>query len=184
MAMVTSVALVWAAWLRFGPEGPAEPPAIGSQSPPLRLLDPETTEPLVLLGLRGRVVWVTFWTTGSPSDVAGLDRVWRRLRGRRQFSMVAAAVDNPPPGRVRAAVGQPKSGLPVYLATPETCRAFGAASRNLPLHLLIDERGRVGALARGSGNEILSRLSAQAERWLDAMEPLGDTHFAMGKRRE
>jgi hypothetical protein len=181
MALVASVALVWAGWLRFGPEGPAEPLAVGAQSPPLRLLDPDTTEPLLLLGLQGRVVWVTFWTAGSAGDLAALEQVWNRLRNRRRFSMVAAAVGEPAKPRRPAAGERSEASLPVYLATPETCRAFGVAGRNLPLHLLIDERGKVGAVAWGSSEATLSRLSAQAEGWLDVIDPAGDTRFAMSR---
>lgn len=179
MALVTTVALAWGAWLRFGPPPPAEPPGIGGTPPPLGLLDANTEEPLVLLGLKGRVVWLTFWTAGSPADLGTLDRVWARFRLRNRFTMVAAAVDSAAPGRVRAVVDHARSGLPVYLATPQTCRAFGALPPNLPLHVLIDETGRVGAVAQGSSRELLDRLQGQAERWLDELEPIGKTRFAM-----
>jgi hypothetical protein len=49
----------------------------------------------------------------------------------------------------------------------------------LPLHVLIDESGCVAAVAHGRDNSSLSRLADQAERWLDDMEPLGRTRFAM-----
>ena len=98
--------------------------------------------------------------------------------------MVAAAVGRPLPARIAAVDGEPGSGLPVYLATPETCRAFGAVSKDLPLHLLIDQRGLVGAVARGSSKDTLARLSAQAERYLDEVELLGNSRFAMRPREE
>ena len=49
---------------------------------------------------------------------------------------------------------------------------------SLPLHLLIDESGRIAALARGGDDAMLTRLADQAERWLDELEPLGRTWFA------
>jgi len=55
LALVTLVLVGWTAWLRFGPASRPEPPAVGQALPPLRLLDLETAEPLVLLGAKGKV---------------------------------------------------------------------------------------------------------------------------------
>ena len=178
MALVTTVALAWTVWLRFGGDAPVEPPTVGSAVPPLRLLDATTSQPIVLVGLRGRVVWITFWSSNAPAEFAQLERVWDRLGSRRGFSMVAAAVDAHAAERVRTLIGQAKTSLPVYLASPETCRTFGATAPNLPLHLLIDENGQVGAIAYGAGRDTFSRLADLAERWLDEREPLGKTRFA------
>lgn len=177
MALVTSLALAWTVWLRFGSETAVEPPTVGTTVPPLRLLDATTAQPIVLVGLRGRVVWITFWSTNTPDVFAQLDRVWGRLGSRHGFSMVTAAVDAHASERVRTLVGQSKSSLPVYLASSETCRTFGVTDSNLPLHLLVDEDGHVGAIAQGAGNETFSRLAVLAERWLDDREPLGKTRF-------
>jgi len=189
MALVTSVAIVWAFWLRFAPGNAprVEPPAVGSSPPALRLLDRETSRPISpgLIGPRGRVVWLTFWSAATASgraDLPGLESVWARLKARPRFVMAAAAVESDRPEAVRSALAGVKATLPVYLAPPETRRAFGAeAVANLPLHLLIDESGKVGAIAHGGGDATLSRLADQAERWLDELEPLGRTRFA---RRE
>lgn len=178
MALVAGVAVAWTVWIRFGSDADVEPPRVGAAFPPLRLLDANTAQPVVLFGLRGRVVWVTFWSASSPSGLAELDRVWDRLGSRRGFSMVAAAVDAPSAGRIRTLVDRAKTSLPVYLAAPETRRAFGVTARNVPLHLLIDESGQVGAVAQGASRDTFARLVAQAERWLDEMEPLGKTRFA------
>ena len=68
MALVTSLALTSAVWQRFGPEigspPAAEPPAVGVESPALRLLDLEASKPVPprLAVPRGRIVWVTFWS--------------------------------------------------------------------------------------------------------------------------
>src|SRR5947209_5634195 len=72
MAAVVVAALGGAAWLRFGPPAAPEPPAAGKAAPALRLLDAHTSEPLVLLGLRGKVVWVTFWSAAPPHGAADL----------------------------------------------------------------------------------------------------------------
>jgi hypothetical protein len=179
MATVTVAALAWVVWLRLGPPKFGEPPAVGSVAPPLRLLDVETGEPLVLLGLRGKVVWVVFWSADSPSargDLARLDRAYRRLRGFSRFMMMAAAVEATEPDRVDAVLAAAKGTPPVYLASPETRRAFGAGE--LPLHVLIDEEGLVAAVATGMSPDVLSRLGDQAERRLDDLEPLGRARFA------
>jgi hypothetical protein len=182
MALVTSLALAGAAWMRFGPAPASEPPGVGTLAPPLRLLDPATSEPLVLLGLRGKVIWLTFWSADSPSaraDLVALDRVWNRLRARPKFAMAAVAIEAEHPDRVRAMLAEMKARLPVYLAPAETRRAFGATGSHVPFHLLFDETGRVGAVARGGAPGVLDRLARQAEQWLDELEPLGPTRFAL-----
>jgi hypothetical protein len=179
LAVSIAVALGWTAWLRYGPEAAALPLKVGTLAPRLQLVDPATSRPLALLGLRGRVVWVAFWAAGTPTsgaDRAALERVWRRLKDHRLFTMVAAAVDSPE----RIAPAATKSGLPVYIAAPEMQRAFGADARHLPLHVLIDETGRVGAVAQGMAPETLARLAEQAEAWLDVLEPPGAARFAGG----
>src|SRR4051794_36293045 len=151
MALAISLALAGTAWMRYGPAPASEPPGVGAPVPPLRFLDPATSEPLVLLGFRGKVVWLTFWSAESPAaraDVLALDRVWNRLRTRSKFAMPAVAIEADPPEPVRAVLAETKAGLPVYLAPAETRRAFGATGRHLPFHLLIDENGRVGAVSR------------------------------------
>ena len=178
MALVTTAALGWAAWLRFGPPPPPEPPAPGAWPPPLRLLDPADGEPVVLMG-RGKVVWVTFWSAASGSaaaDLGRLDRAWAGLRGRRRFLPIAAAVDAEGPGRMAGVRAAAHAGRPVYLATPETRRAFGVAAP--PLHLLIEESGRVAAVARGWEPATLDRLARQAGVALDVLEPGGDLRLA------
>ena len=66
MVVVTAAALLGAAWLRTRRPTTDEPPAVGALAPPLRLLDLDTLEPVVLVGLRGKVVWVVFWSADSP----------------------------------------------------------------------------------------------------------------------
>ena len=181
LGLATLVIVAGTAYLRFGPAPRPEPPAVGSALPPLRLINLETSEPLVLLGLRGKVVWVVFWSAGSASGREGLPRLeeaWRRLKPHQKFTLVAAAVDSGQPDRVRKALADARSRLPVYLAGPETCRQFGVAGADPPLHLLVDPQGRVAALARGSGQETIDRLAAQARGWLDELDPLRNTRFA------
>jgi hypothetical protein len=119
MALVASIAIASLIWTRFGPVPPVEAPRVGSALPMLHLLDPETSEPLLLLGLRGKVVWVCFWSSASPSshaDVAELDRQWTRLKSLKRFAMAAVSVDADRAGAeaVRAAVAASGATLPVY----------------------------------------------------------------------
>jgi hypothetical protein len=181
VALVTTLALAGFVWLRYGPGPAGEPPGVGTPVPPIRVLDSVTSEPLVLLGLRGKVVWLTFWSADSSSsraDLAALDRIWNRLRSRSKFAMAALAIEAEHPEKVRAVVADTKASLPVYLVPAETRGRFGATGKHVPLHLLIDETGHVGAIARGNAPSVLDRLTRQAEKWLDEMEPLGPTRFA------
>ena len=92
--------------------------------------------------------------------------------------MAAVAIEADHPDRVRAVRSEAKASLPVYLAPAETRRRFGATAKHVPFHVLIDETGHVGALARGDAPGDLDRLTRQAEQWLDEIEPLGPTRFA------
>ena len=128
LGLATLVIVGGTAWLRFGPAPRPEPPAVGSALPPLRLMDLETSEPLVLLGLKGKVVWVVFWSAGSLGPGKPV-----QARARLEAPQVASAVHpggggrrSGQPDRVRAALAEARSTLPVYLAGPETCRRFGA----------------------------------------------------------
>ncbi len=184
MALVATVILAWAGWLRFGPPPAPETPAVGAPAPALKLLDPATREPLVLLGLRGKVVWVTLFSTDrtpGASDLAALERVWKRFRTRPRFAMAALAVEADRPDRLHEAVARSGATLPTYLATPETSRAFGVDPTHLPLHVLIDPTGRVAAVALGGGASTLGRLAGQAERCLIEVEPSAKTRFARGR---
>ena len=121
MMLVTLAALVGAAWLRFGRSsatGGRRRAAVGAEAPPLRLIDLETSEPVVLVGLNSKVVWVVFWSAGAPSGrscLAELEAATKRLRTHRRFAMVTAAVESDDPAAVRAAVRggrRPAAGLP------------------------------------------------------------------------
>jgi hypothetical protein len=131
----------------------------------------------VLLGLRGKVVWVTFWSSeaaDSRSLLDELEKAHKQLGARGRFAMAAVAADHDHLEAVRAV----KRSVPVYLATPETLRSYGVVSGRLPLHVLIDDESRIGVIAHGADRETVARLTHQAQTWLDALEPFGDTHFA------
>jgi hypothetical protein len=183
MMLVTLAALSGAAWMRFGrssaPE--ASTATVGAPAPPLRVIDLETSEPVVLAGLNSNVVWVVFWSAGTPSSrscLAELKAATKRLRMHRRFAMVTAAVQSDDPAAVRATVRAAEFELPVYLAGPETRRRFGAENANPPLHVLIDIGGRIIAIARGDGQPTIGRIAEQARRRLDELDPQGETRFA------
>jgi hypothetical protein len=188
MMLVTLVALAGAAWLRFDrSSSPAVSTAIvGAEAPPLRLTDPETSEPIVLVGLRDKVVWVVFWSAASPSGrscLAELETASRRLRMHRRFATVAAAVEFDDPAKVQAAVRESEFKPPVYLAGAETRRRFHAESADPPLHVLIDSGGRILAMARGGGQPTIGRIAELARRRLDEIDPLGEIRFALAMPR-
>jgi hypothetical protein len=181
MTVVTATALLGAIWLKTKGTPGNEPPSVGAMAPPLRLLDLETSEPLVLVGQRGKVVWVVFWSAVSPSassSLAAIERASVPLRTRRRFAMVAAAVDTNQPARVRAAIAESRIKLPVYLANAETRGLYGVGAHSPPLHVLIDADGRIAAIARETGPQTIERIAGQAGRLLDEIGPADDTRFA------
>ncbi len=182
MSAITLAALIGAVWMRFGPS-PRESQmvAVGSTAPPLRLLDVATSDPLVLVGLQGKVVWVVFWSAEAASGrscLVELASAVKRLQAHRRFAVVTAAVEAGDPERVRATVAAMGVNLPVYLAGAATRRQFGAERADPPLHVLIDADGRILALARGAGRPTLERIAAQAGRRLEELDPMGATRFA------
>jgi hypothetical protein len=187
MLVVTVASLLGAAWLRTRRLPKNEPPAVGGLAPPLRLLDLATLEPVVLVGLRGKVVWVVFWSAdsrSSGSSLAAIEAAWNTLKAHGRFAMVAAAVDAADPGRVRTATAESGVKLPVYLASTETSRRFGALQADPPLNVLIDADGRIVAIARGTSPATIERVAGQARRLLDELGPLDETRFASGVLRE
>ncbi len=184
MIIVTATALVGSAWLHYR-SGPADPPlSLGARVPPLQVFDLETSEPLVLLGLNGKVVWVTFWSIDSasaPSSLQALERVSKRLADHRRFAQVAAAVSGGKASEVRELLRSNRIGLPVYLASPALLRQFGTSSADPPFHVLIGADGRILALARGGDDSTIGRLAAMAQRRLDELDPQGATRFAAAR---
>jgi len=186
MAVVAAIAILWAGWLRFGPPPLPEPLAPGAKLPPLKLIDPETNEPILLLGLRDKVVWVTFWSANAPqalSDLADLQRIWTRFSPRSKFAMVAVAVDLEEPGPLLEMLANTKASLPAYLAEKQTRNRFGTDAVRLPMHLLIDETGKVSAVAQGRDGATFARLTEQTKQRLDAIDPIGQPRFVWGEIR-
>jgi hypothetical protein len=184
MALATVLLVGGTAWMRFGRRAELEPPTVGSLVPPLRLLDLETSEPLILVGLKGKIVWLVFWTSEAPSGEEALVRlepVWKRFQAHRKFSLVTAAVDPNNAKNVRAALARAGATMPAYLAGPEMCRRLGVDRADPPLHILMDAQGRVAAMARGGSVGTIERLATQVEGWLEELDPLGGTRFARSR---
>jgi hypothetical protein len=172
MACMTVIALGAVLWLRFGPRSRPEPPGVGRVMAALRLLDPETGNPVVLPGLRGKIVWVSFLSlaaTSGRTDFDDLERIWKRFRSHERFAMAAVSIDADRPDLLRTALHDSGATLPAYLATPGTTRALGAEGRALPLHILIDETGRIIAILKGKAS--LDSLAEQVEERLEELEP-------------
>jgi hypothetical protein len=186
LTLVTLAALAGAGWLRLQSRLRVVPLAVDALAPPLRLLDVDTSEPLVLLGSSGKVTWLTFWSADSAtaqSDLKLLERASNRLKAHRRFALLAAAVepDQGKTGRVRAFLQANGLDLPAYLVTPETLRHFGVTSADPPFHVLIGADGRVFALAQGCGRSTIQRIVSLVQQHLDELDPHGATRFAAVK---
>lgn len=187
MVAVTFLTLGAAAWLRFGRASSpdASTVAVGAEAPPIRLLDLETSKPIVLAGLKDKVTWLVFWSAAAPSGrscLPELESASRRLRTHRRFAMVPAAVDLDDPAKVRASVRESQFPLPVYLAAPETRQRFHVESADPPLHVLLDTGGNIVAMARGSGERTVNRIAELARERLEEIDPDGEMRFASADR--
>jgi hypothetical protein len=181
MVVVTAASLLGAAWLRTRRSAAHQPASVGSLAPPLRLLDVERFEPIVLVGLRGKVIWVVFWSADSltgTSSLSAIEPAWNSLKARGQFAMVAAAVEADRPERVRATVAESGIKMPVYIASAETRQRFGAGEVDPPLNVLIDPDGRIAAIARGTSPQTIDRIVKQIDKLLEELGPTEDTRFA------
>jgi len=184
MILVTAAALVGAALLNYRSRPTDESLNLGARVPPLQVLDLETSEPLVLFGLNGKVVWVTFWSIDSasaPSSLKALERASKRLADHRRFAQVAAAVPAGQASQVRESLRSNRIGLPVYLASAAVLRHFGVSSADPPFHVLIGADSRIIALARGGDDSTIGRLAAMAQRRLDELDPQGATRYALAR---
>jgi hypothetical protein len=181
MATVTVAALLGAAWLRSGSFTSGRSLSVGDRAPLLQLVDLDSSEPVLIAGLKGNVVWIVFWSADRPaasSSLAAIAQATSRIRAHRRFNLLTAAVEIGGPDRVREAVAKSGVELPVYLASPDSLRKFGAANADPPLNVLIDADGTVIAIARGAGDATLDRLVEQAKGRLDELDPMGNTRFA------
>ncbi len=181
LAILTVLFVGWTAWLRFRPTPRPATLAVGAALPPLKLIELETAQPLLLLGTKGNVTWIIFWSASSATGkecMENLEPVWKRLKAHRRFSMMTAAVFTDPPEQVKAALQGVHATIPGYRAGAEVLRRFGIDSAEPPLQVLVDGDGRIAALVRGGSAETIHRLATQAEHWLDEMDPLGPTRFA------
>ena len=183
MMLLTLAALSGTAWLRLRPSPGASGATVGAEAPPLKLIDPETSEPIVLAGLKDKVAWVVFWSAGSESGrtcLAELETATSRLRMHRRFALVAAAsAEGDDAAKIRSAARAAGFQQPVYLAGEETRRRFHAEACDPPLHVLIDAGSGILAMARGDGRPTIDRIAELARDRLDEIDPEGQTRFAV-----
>ena len=181
MAVVSIVALLVAAWFRSGSSSGVKPLSVGDSAPLMQLIDLESSEPVLMLGLKGKVVWIVFWSAqahDAPKTLAAIARASSKIKSHRRFTMLTAAVEADQPEKVRATISQAGVDIPVYLATALCRHRFGAENADPPLHVLIDSAGEVIALARGTGQSTLDRIVIQAQHRLEELDPEGNTRFA------
>jgi hypothetical protein len=179
MIAVTILALSWVAWQRW-PVARPEPLALGRKIPALKLVDPFTGAPISLPPTLGKVTWITLWSIESKSGQADLDRLeklWNRFQIHDRFAMAAIAIDSAHPEPLRKALADSGSLLPTYLCDPSALGAFGINASELPLHLVLDETGRLIAISKGDGS--IDALADQVEARLELLEvPKKNRRFA------
>jgi hypothetical protein len=181
MIVVTAVALLSAAWVHYRSRPAIETLTVGARVPPLEVLDLDTSEPLVLLGHSGKLVWLTFWSADSAtasSDLKLLDQATRPLTAHRRFVQMTAAVEAGKAGQIRSMLRSSKLKLPVYLAGAATLQRFGTSKADPPLHVLIGPDCRIIAIARGGDGATIARLASMAQQQLEELDPAGTTRFA------
>ena len=167
-------------WLMGSSNGETKPerPSVASIPPPLRLIDPITGEPVVLIGLQGKVVWVSFISAASKNaqaDYDALSKVWKGLHLHRKFAMAVVASPSEDRAAIKGLIRAASEKLPTYIAAKETAAAYGVNASNLPFHLVLDPSGKVGAIG---GEGMIDRLAKDATQWLEEIEPSGWTRFA------
>ena len=161
LGLATVAVLAYTAWLRFAPRPWADPPAPGTTAPPRILKMRGETAPRLLLDLRGHVAWIVF----GPADADNIAALRRFEQSHPLFRLIVATPE-----------GAPETPDTNASFSDATRRSFGA--RDLPLHVLIDEEGRVLATARGDGREGWERLLAAARERLKQLEPVLPERFA------
>ena len=167
LALVTVLIVGATAWTRYGTVRRAEPPAMGSLAPPLRLIDLETSEPRLLVGHKGRVSWVVFWSASSLSgraSLARIEKVWSRFKADRRVILITAADDPEHPERVRAALARcaASASLPCQPGNaPSVRRRVGGSPASSP-----HQRGWADRRARSRGHTGDDRPPGQSGRWL------------------
>lgn len=175
------------AWQRFGPEPWPDPPRVGQTPPLIRLVELETGKSLILGYPRGQVLWITFWShedKDAAQDLRDLDAAWQSLKNRASFLMFAAASvssDQAKPDlypSVTQLIGQTQSTVPVALAPPKAQRAFGAQPSKRPLHILIDDKGKILAIESGRNPDIFRNFTKMVKTRLDQIEPFNGPRFA------
>lgn len=181
LLLVTLAALVGTAWVRFFGTSNRPSAVVGGEAPPLRLIDAETGEPIVLVGLNDKVAWLVFWSAASPTGrpcLSALEAATRGLMAHPRFAMVSAAIETGDPAKVRATAREAGFHPRVYLADDETCRRFQVGNADPPLHILIDAGSRIMAMARGDGQPMMARFAELARERLEEIDPRGEDRFA------
>jgi hypothetical protein len=84
---------------------------------------------------------------------------------------------------VRAVVAESGVKLPIYLASAESRRRFGALEADPPLNVLVDAEGHIATFARGTSPQTLERIADQATRMLDELGAPNDSRFASAMLR-
>jgi len=185
VSMVIALAFLAAsAWLWLGVGERSSPPVVGSRFPPTRLERLKDADPLLVLGLEGRVTWLVFLPIDAPGGLellAQLEPFQRQFRSNRRFSLIAATVGSNGPDHPSATLEGYRGHLPLYVADGDVQRLFGVDRVDSPRHILIGPRGRIDLIADGSSRETIDRVARRTRLWLDALAPPRDARFFLAR---
>ena len=177
MAGFTVIFLVGTLWMRYGPAPQPNPPVVGADAPGIVLVDPWGEDPNLFLGLRGKVVWLTFWSGRSPGVVDTLESIWRRHGGHRMFSMIAAAEEGTALTEIRSLQQQRGWSLPVYRAAATTRFEYGVQPELIPMHFLLDD-GKILASSLDFPTDPVGELENRLRSRLQELDPGGSMRYA------
>jgi peroxiredoxin len=135
---VTLILIALIGWFWFRPPASVEDLRQPAPDVPIRFLDGHE---LSLVGMRGKVVLVSFWATWCPycrHELPAIDRFYRDTRSR-GFEVLALSLDSADT-EVTAFLRDRGYAFPAARVETGTARAFGGVSM-LPTSFVIDRDG-------------------------------------------
>lgn len=146
-----------------GPAGEDHAVAAGERAAPFTLEDLGGRQ-VTLTEFRGKVVFLNLWATWCApcrEEMPAMERLYRQMRERKDFVMLAVSQDNGPANEVKSYVHKYGYDFPVLL-DPKNSVAEAYGVTGVPETFIIDRDGRIIAHHQGpydwSGADFRSAL--------------------------